>query len=108
MRRFGIAAFSLACTIGGLVWQLLDVLGRGEVFFKIPEYFSSVTEFIQHHQEIGYQIAPWVFMSIGLAIPAFAEWPQLAFWRRKALTRSQTSAPVFESTLPDWTIRELF
>ncbi len=90
MRRILIATFSSIGIMGGLAWQLLDIIGRGDVLFKLPETLQHVQGFILEHQEIGYQIAPWFVMVIGTMFLVFLQWPHLFKFSRSSTHQTST------------------
>lgn len=77
MQRFFKAFGYGAMLVLGWAWHLLDVLGRTEVAMHLEGIPGAVQRFAAQHQEIGYQIAPWVVMVIGLIGLILMQWPQL-------------------------------
>lgn len=64
----------------GWGWRILDVIGRGDVFVKLPDFVGQFQQFLIHHQEIGYQIAPWVLMAVPTLFLVWLQWPD--FWHK--------------------------
>lgn len=93
MRRvIGIISSGLIFVFA-LLWHVLDAIGRGEVFMKLPDFVDSVQRFLVAHHEIGYQIAPWVLMAVSILSLVFLQWPELAFWRRDRARSKQSEKP---------------
>jgi hypothetical protein len=99
-------------TLLGWLWFLLDLAGRGLTVLELNKIFPKLVGFLSSHQEIGYQIAPWVLMVGGIASMALLQWPWLLHLRRRSSVRVATpnlcNANTFVEAIPDWTIRELF
>src|SRR5712692_6805200 len=70
---------------------MLDLIGRGEILLSLGEKLDHAAAFLGAHQELGYQIAPWVLMVAGVLSLAFLQWPGLAFWRKKVASQFQKS-----------------
>ena len=83
MRKFFSALFVLLLFWLSWGWKVLDYIGRGEVFVGLNETFDRLTGFVSRHQEIGYQVAPWVIMVAAILFMALLQWRGLlTFWRR--------------------------
>lgn len=80
----------------GLGWELLDKIGRTEVFFKLPDLAKHAIHFIGQHQDVSWQIAPWAMVAIGTAFLAYLQWPSLF-----GVLRNVTPTPVATPSTPN-------
>lgn len=80
----------------GYIWHVLDVIGRSDVFMKLPDFVDGFQHFLIAHQEIGYQIAPWVLMVVSVVFLAFLQWPELSFWRKNGAKNKQALVALSE------------
>jgi hypothetical protein len=69
------AVMSAIVFLFGWAWWLLDLAGRGFAFWDLKELFPSLVEFLSKHQELAYQIAPWVLMIVPIC---FFDAPSMA------------------------------
>ena len=89
IKRAAQATFWIALFLLSWFYHGLDVIGRGEQFVKLPGYAEHLQAFAAAHQEIGYQIAPWVLMSVSILALVLMQWPNaLMFWKTRAAPRS--------------------
>jgi hypothetical protein len=93
MRRICTIAFAPFIFLAGFGWHALDVIGRGDVFMKLPEFAGHLQDFLSAHQEIGYQMAPWVLMIVPIVFLAFLQWPSLLKFRHNKEPKTSMSTP---------------
>jgi len=81
MRRALKITSAAAIFLASWGWHALDVIGRGDVFMKLPDLAMDLQHFILKHQEIGYQVAPWMLMAVSLLALVLMQWPHLLRFR---------------------------
>lgn len=99
MGRLLKGVFFTLVTLLAAGWHFLDVLGRGEVFMTLPDFAIRLQEFMVKHQDVGYQIAPWVVMFVSVLALTLLQWPNLFRMRPKTIQNSP-SAPISHSETP--------
>jgi hypothetical protein len=78
-----IASFLLFSA--GAIWAALDVIGRAATAMDIVLWVPDWVKRLSAHQELGWQLAPWTFMALGVLSVALIQVPTewFVFWRKK-------------------------
>jgi len=91
LRRIFTVLFWTVTFITAWGWRILDVIGRGDVLVNLEGILGHLQEFVVRHQEIGYQVAPWVVMVVSVLALALLQWPGLLPLRRRK--KHKTKSP---------------
>lgn len=77
MRNTLTKIFSVLVLVLGGGWWALSVIGNMALLADFPKVIADLASFVVKHQDVGYQIAPWVLMAMGVFALLLLRWPHL-------------------------------